>query len=179
MRRLLRASEVIDFVNEKLGRFANAMIVLACIVSAANAMVRYAFSISSNAWLEMQWYMFAAVVMLGASYTFKRNEHVRVDIFYTNLSERGQHWVDIFGIIFFLLPGCLLFIWLSWPFFVQSVIDNEMSANAGGLLRWPVKLLIPLGFGLLALQGISELIKRVAALRGVVRIDAKYERPTQ
>lgn len=176
---LLRASEAIDFVNDKLGRLANAMVVLACIVSAANAMVRYAFGISSNAWLEMQWYMFAAVVMLGASYTFKRNEHVRVDVFYTTLSERGQLWVDVFGILFFLLPGCLLFVWLSWPFFAQSVIDNEMSANAGGLLRWPVKLLIPLGFGLLALQGISELIKRIAALKGVARIDAKYERPTQ
>lgn len=179
MHQLLRVSHVIDWINEKFGKFANAMVVLACIVSAANAMIRYAFNISSNAWLEVQWYMFATVVMLGASYTFKRNEHVRVDIFFLQAGERGQHWIDIFGIIFFLLPACLLFTWLSWPFFMHSYLENEYSNNAGGLLRWPVKLLIPLGFTLLAAQGISELIKRFAALQGLITIESKYERPAQ
>jgi len=176
---LLRVSHVIDWINEKFGRFANVMVVLACVISAANAMIRYAFNISSNAWLEVQWYMFAAVVMLGASYTFKRNEHVRVDIFYLQAGERGQHWIDILGIVFFLLPACVLFTWLSWPFFMHSFIENEYSNNAGGLLRWPAKLLIPLGFVLLGAQGISELIKRFAALQGLITIESKYERPTQ
>jgi TRAP-type mannitol/chloroaromatic compound transport system permease small subunit len=176
---LLRFSQVIDFVNERLGRIANWLVLLACLISAGNAMSRYAFDISSNAWLEVQWYMFALLVMLGASYTFKRNEHVRVDIVYLNLSQRGQLWVDILGTIFFLLPAMIILGWLSWPFFYQSFLVKEISGNAGGLVRWPIKIVVPLGFALLALQGISELIKRVGALNGYVEIDAKYERPTQ
>jgi len=118
-------------------------------------------------------------VMFGASYTFRRNEHVRVELLYLYLSERGQLWLDLIGTLFFLIPTCLLLAYLSWPFFMQSYSINEMSGNAGGLLRWPVKFAIPGGFVLLALQGLSEVIKRAAALQGYVTIDAKYERPTQ
>lgn len=176
---LLKFSGLIDWINEKLGRLANISVLIACVVSAANAMIRYAFDISSNAWLELQWYLFAVIVMLGASYTLQKNEHVRVDVVYMNLSERKQIWVDILGGVFFLLPACILMGWLAWPFFMQSWSQNEMSSNAGGLLRWPVKFILPLGFGLIALQGISEIIKRIAALRGLIHIDAKYERPEQ
>jgi TRAP-type mannitol/chloroaromatic compound transport system permease small subunit len=179
LRELLRISEAIDWVNDRLGSLANVLVLLCCGVSAANAMVRYAFDYSSNGWLEVQWYMFAVVVMFGASYTLKRNEHVRVEIFYLFLNERGQHWLDLFGTLLFLIPVCLLLTALSWPFFLQSYAVNEVSSNAGGLLRWPIKLVLPVGFGLIALQGISEVIKRIAALHGYVVIDAKYERPTQ
>jgi len=176
---LLRISEAIDWVNDRLGSLANVLVLLCCGVSAANAMVRYAFDYSSNGWLEVQWYMFAVVVMFGASYTLKRNEHVRVEIFYLFLNERGQLWLDLFGTLLFLIPVCLLLTALSWPFFLQSYAVNEVSSNAGGLLRWPIKLVLPVGFSLIALQGISEVIKRIAALRGYVVIDATYERPTQ
>jgi TRAP-type mannitol/chloroaromatic compound transport system permease small subunit len=142
-------------------------------------MTRYAFNLSSNAWLEAQWYMFAVVVMFGASYTLKRNEHVRVEIFYLLLSERGQQWLDLICTLVFLVPTCLLLAYLSWPFFYQSLEVNEWSSNAGGMLRWPIKFVLPGGFALLALQGVSEIIKRVAALKGEVTIDAKYERPMQ
>jgi TRAP-type mannitol/chloroaromatic compound transport system permease small subunit len=176
---LLRFSQAIDWLNARLGYFANAMILLSCAVSAVNAMSRYAFDISSNAWLEVQWYMFSVVVMLGAAYTLQKNEHVRVDLFYMQLSERGQHWIDLIGTILFLLPACILFTWLSWPFFYQSFLINEASNNAGGLLRWPVKLLMPLGFILLAAQGVSQLIKHTAALMGYQVVGSKYERPQQ
>jgi len=165
MRPLLALSSAIDLINEKIGYVCNFLVLAACIVSAANAMVRYAFGYSSNGWLELQWYMFAILVMFGASYTFKRNEHVRVEIFYLFLSERGQLWLDLIGTLFFLIPACLLLAYLSWPFFMQAYAVGEMSGNAG--------------FVMLALQGVSEVIKRIAALRGEVTIDAKYERPTQ
>lgn len=179
MQALLRISGAIDWLNDRLGRLANILVLLCCMVSAGNAMVRYAFDYSSNGWLEVQWYMFAVIVMFGAAYTYKRNEHVRVEIFYLYLNDRGQHWLDLFGAVVFLIPVCALLTWLSWPFFAQSFAVNEISGNAGGLLRWPIKLVLPLGFGLLALQGVSEIIKRIAALRGYLYIDAKYERPTQ
>lgn len=179
MRPLLGLSNAIDLLNQKLGDICNFLILAACVVSAANAMIRYAFGYSSNAWLELQWYMFAVVIMFGASYTFKRNEHVRVEILYLMLSERGQLWLDLIGTLFFLIPGCLLLAYLSWPFFYQSFAVSEISSNAGGLVRWPIKFVIPAGFVLLALQGVSEVIKRIAALQGYVVIDAKYERPTQ
>ena len=179
MRPLLAISNAIDQLNEKIGYICNLLVLLACLVSAINAMIRYAFSYSSNGWLELQWYMFALLVMFGASYTFRRNEHVRVELLYLYLSERGQLWLDLIGTLFFLIPTCLLLAYLSWPFFMQSYSVNEMSANAGGLLRWPVKIAIPAGFVMLALQGLSEVIKRAAALQGYVTIDAKYERPTQ
>jgi TRAP-type mannitol/chloroaromatic compound transport system permease small subunit len=179
MRPMLAVSSAIDLLNEKIGYACNLLVLASCVVSAANAMIRYAFDYSSNGWLELQWYMFAILVMFGASYTFKRNEHVRVEIFYLFLSERGQLWLDLIGTLFFLIPSCLLLAYLSWPFFMQSYAVGEMSGNAGGLVRWPIKFVIPSGFILLALQGVSEVIKRIAALRGETTIDAKYERPTQ
>jgi TRAP-type mannitol/chloroaromatic compound transport system permease small subunit len=179
MRQLLGVSNAIDQLNEKIGYFCNLLVLLSCLVSAGNAMIRYAFDYSSNGWLELQWYMFAVMVMFGASYTFKRNEHVRVEIFYLFLTERGQLWLDMIGTLFFLIPACLLLAYLSWPFFMQAYSVGEMSGNAGGLLRWPIKFVIPSGFVMLALQGVSEVIKRIAALRGELTIDAKYERPTQ
>ena len=179
MRPLLALSTAIDQLNEKIGYVCNLLVLLSCLVSAANAMIRYAFSYSSNGWLEAQWYMFAILVMFGASYTFKRNEHVRVEILYLMLSERGQLWLDMVGTLFFLIPSCLLLAYLSWPFFYQAYAVGEISSNAGGLVRWPIKFVIPAGFVLLALQGVSEVIKRIAALKGYVMIDAKYERPVQ
>jgi TRAP-type mannitol/chloroaromatic compound transport system permease small subunit len=176
---LLKLSGLIDWVNEKLASLANICVLLSCLVSAVNAMIRYAFDMSSNAWLELQWYMFAVVVMMGASYTLKKNEHVRVDVVYMGLSERKRLWVDLIGTILFLMPACILLGWLAWPFFMQSWDQNEMSSNAGGLLRWPVKFILPLGFALLAFQGLSEIIKRIAALRGQIQLDSKYERPEQ
>jgi TRAP-type mannitol/chloroaromatic compound transport system permease small subunit len=179
MRPLLAFSAAVDWLNEKIGYICNLMVLLSCVVSAGNAMVRYAFDYSSNSFLEAQWYMFAILVMFGAAYTFKRNEHVRVEIFYLFLSERGQLWLDLIGTVVFLIPSCLLLAYLSWPFFYQAYAVNEVSMNAGGLVRWPIKLVLPAGFMMLALQGISEAIKRIAALQGQVTIDAKYERPTQ
>ncbi len=180
MRPFLYLSDGIDWVNQRIGILCNFLVLAACLVSAGNAMSRYAFSISSNGWLELQWYMFSYIVMFGAGYTLRRNEHVRVEILYLYLSERGQLWLDIICTVIFLLPVCVLLAMLSWPFFWdQSFLIGEQSGNAGGLLRWPVKVTLPAGFALLGLQGVSELIKRIAALRGYVVIDARYERPTQ
>ena len=181
MRLLLKFSAVVDIVNEKIGVVCNWLVLLACLVSGGNAMVRYAYDASSNAWLEVQWYMFAVIVMFGAAYTLKRNEHVRVDFLYMMLSRRGQLWIDILGTLIFLLPTCLILAWLSWPFFMQSYAIGEHSSNAGGLIRWPIKAVLPLGFLLVALQGLSELIKRIAFLIGipVESLEAHYERPTQ
>jgi TRAP-type mannitol/chloroaromatic compound transport system permease small subunit len=179
MRALLAFSRVIDAVNEKLGWIADALVFLSCLISAVNAFSRYAFSISSNAWLEIQWYMFAALVLLGASYTLKKNEHVRVDIVYSNISTRKQIWVDIIGGILFMLPATIILAYLSWPVFYNSWEIGEVSTNAGGLVRWPVKIFLPIGFALLTLQGVSELIKRVAILTGHLQADLHYERPLQ
>jgi TRAP-type mannitol/chloroaromatic compound transport system permease small subunit len=177
----LAVSRAIDALNERFGRIADWCVLLAVLFSAGNALVRYGFSFSSNAWLEIQWYMFAVMVMFGAAYTLKRNEHVRVDLLYMTLGRRGQLWIDILGTLIFLLPTCLILSWLSWPFFMQAYNVNEHSSNAGGLLRWPIKLVLPVGFVLVALQGLSELIKRVAFLNGypVESLEAHYERPTQ
>jgi TRAP-type mannitol/chloroaromatic compound transport system permease small subunit len=179
MQALLALSRVIDAVNEKLSWIADWLVFLSCLISAGNAFSRYAFSVSSNAWLEIQWYMFGAVVMLGTSYTLKRNEHVRVDIVYSNLSTRKQIAIDIFGGILFLLPATLIMAYLSWPVFYNSWVEGEISGNAGGLIRWPIKIFLPLGFALLSLQGISELIKRFAMLTGHMKADLHYERPLQ
>ena len=179
MKPLLGFAALIDWINAKLALLANGCVLLACIVSAVNAMIRYAFDISSNAWLEAQWYMFAVVVMFGASYTLQRNEHVRVDVIYMNLSERKQQWVDIVGTLLFLMPACAVIGWYSWPFFYESWKVGEVSSNAGGLIRWPVKLIVPLGFFLLFMQGLSEVVKRIAALEGEKVELVKYERPDQ
>jgi TRAP-type mannitol/chloroaromatic compound transport system permease small subunit len=170
---------MIDKINERLGLIANWMVLTSCLISAGNAMVRYAFDMSSNAWLEIQWYMFGVMFMLGASYTLYKNEHVRVDILYGNVPERVQLWIDLIGGILFMMPAVLILCWLSWPMFLESYRIGEESSNAGGLLRWPIKLVLPIGFFFLALQGISEIIKRIAALQGLIQISSKYEKPLQ
>jgi TRAP-type mannitol/chloroaromatic compound transport system permease small subunit len=177
--RLLRASRVIDAVNDKFGTFATWLVLVACLVSSGNSISRHSFNASSNAWLEVQWYMFAAIVLLGAPQTLKVNEHVRVDVFYSSVSERARLWIDILGGFLFLLPICVILIYFTWPWFVESWRINESSSNAGGLVRWPVKLLLPLGFALMALQGISEIIKRCAALTDSYRLGYRYEKPLQ
>jgi TRAP-type mannitol/chloroaromatic compound transport system permease small subunit len=179
MNTLLRVSRLVDALNEKIGMVANWLVLAACVISAGNALMRYGFSASSNAWLEIQWYLFAGMVMLGAAATLRRNEHVRVDVFYSRYSERARLWLDLLGGILFLLPMAVIIGWLSWPLFMNSYEIGEVSGNAGGLLRWPVKILVPIGFLLLALQGLSEIIKRVAALAGRAQVDARYERPLQ
>ena len=150
-----------------------------CLISAGNAISRYLFSVSSNAWLEIQWQMFAGIFLLGAPYVFQINEHVRVDIFYGGASARRKLWIDVFGIVLFLFPATLVIALLGWPFFWESFSSGEHSANAGGLILWPVKLLLPLGFALVFLQGVSELIKRIMGLRGVVELGPAYEKPLQ
>ncbi len=176
---LLSLSAFIDKINEYIGRIAVWMVLLSCAISAGNAAIRYAFDRSSNAWLEIQWYMFAAVVLLGAAYTLKLNEHVRVDVIYGRLKSRTQAWVDLLGVIFFLMPTCVMVTWMSWPLFLDSFLTSEMSSNAGGLIRWPVKILLPIGFVMLAAQGISEIIKRIGYLAGKYNMDTHYERPLQ
>ena len=172
-------SRGIDWGNTKLGVIANWLVLLACLVSAANATLRYLFHIGSSGWLEIQWYMFAGMVFLGAPYTLLLNEHVRVDLLYSIASPRARLWIDVFGILFFLLPICSILIYFTWPWFVQSWRIHEMSPNAGGLVRWPVKLLLPIGFGLMILQSLSEIIKRAAALMGVIDEEFAYEKPLQ
>jgi TRAP-type mannitol/chloroaromatic compound transport system permease small subunit len=176
---LLRLSGAIDWLNEQIAVIANWLVLLACLISAGNAASRYLFSISSNGWLEIQWYMFAGMVLLGAPYTLKMNEHVRVDLIYGMVSERARIWIDILGGFLFLLPICVILTYFTWPWFVESWTFNEGSSNAGGLIRWPVKLLLPVGFGLMILQGISEIIKRIAAIEHVIDIEFKYEKPLQ
>ena len=166
MHSLLRLSRLIDWINERVGRSVMWLVLIAVVISAGNALVRKLFNTSSNALLEIQWYLFAAIFMLAAGYTFLRNEHVRIEILTSRLSARGQNIVDILGILFFLLPMAVLILWLSWPIVVNSVQSGEMSQNSGGLIRWPVKMLLPAGLALLVLQAISELIKRVAFLTG-------------
>jgi TRAP-type mannitol/chloroaromatic compound transport system permease small subunit len=167
MKILLALSRLIDALNRRVGLAMGWLVLVAVLVSAGNAVMRYAFSLSSNAWLEIQWYLFSAIFLLGAGYTLQKNEHVRIDILIGRLSPRGQAWLEILGTLLFLMPMALIILWLSWPMFMQSYAGGEMSSDAGGLLRWPVKLLIPAGFSLLVLQGASEIIKRVAFLRGV------------
>jgi len=179
MKGLLGFAHAIDWFNQQIARFAVWAMFISCMVSAGNATVRYLVSMSSNGWLEVQWYLFAACVLLGAPFVLKMNEHVRVDVLYSRLTSRGQARIDLFGLIFFLMPGALLLAWMSWPWFVDSYVTHEMSSNAGGLIRWPVKLALPIGFGLLALQGISEIIKRTAYLKGDYAMDLQYERPLQ
>ncbi|MDB5373545.1 MAG: sugar transporter, partial [Belnapia sp.] len=147
---LIAFSRGVDRLNAGVGKLADWAVLAACTISAGNAFVRYGISYSSNAWLEVQWYLFGAIVMLGASYTLFRNEHVRVDILYSNVSRRTQLWIDVFGFIFFMLPAVLLLAWMTWPFFLDSWVRHEGSPNAGGLLRWPVKILLPIGFVLLS-----------------------------
>ncbi|WP_114689879.1 TRAP transporter small permease subunit [Polynucleobacter necessarius] len=183
MRFWLTLSTGIDRINAFLGKAASILILLSCAVSAINALLRYGLDISNNWPLELQWYLFAAAVMLGASYTLKRNEHVRVDLIYSHLSDRGRLWVDLFGLIFFLMPACILFSWLSWTtLFYPSWLVMEHSLNSGGLARYPIKFVVPFGFFMLSLQGLSEIIKRICALQGKIALPAEdlhYEKPMQ
>lgn len=166
MTALLGFSSLIDRFNNGIGKLTMWFILATTLISAGNAIVRKAFSISSNALLEVQWYLFAAVFMLGAGYTFLKNAHVRIDFVSARLTARTRNWVDVVGIVAVLIPFCLISIYLGWPFFMNAWNSGEMSQNAGGLIRWPVYLMIPAGFSLLLLQGVSELIKRIAFLRG-------------
>ena len=162
----LQVARAIDALNEYIGRAVLWLVGAVTLISAGNALARYGAGYSSNAWLEAQWYLFAAIFLLAAGYALKHNAHVRVDIFYGRFSERGRAWIDLVGALLFLLPFSILLAWLSWPGFIEALRLGEVSPDAGGLLRWPVRLLLPLGFALLALQGVSEVIKRVAFLRG-------------
>ena len=168
MKKLLALSRLIDALNEFVGRSTYWLILAAVLISAGNAVIRYAFNMSSNAWLEIQWYLFSAVFLFCAGYTLLHNQHIRIDVVTGRLSKRAQAWIDIFGTIFFLLPMALTVMWLSWPIFVDAYQRNEVSTNAGGLIIWPARLMLPIGFFLLILQGCSELIKRVAFLRGLI-----------
>ncbi len=166
MNLLLRISALIDAVNERVGRSVYWLVLVAVLVSACNAIIRKLFNVSSNAWLELQWYLFSAIFLLCAGYTLLRNGHVRIDVLAGRLSPKAQAWIDILGTLFFLLPMTLILTWLSWPYFLHAYRDNEISGSAGGLIFWPARLLMPVGFGLLALQGFSEMIKRIAFVTG-------------
>ena len=165
---LLRISRLIDAVNDGIGKLVYWLVLVAVVVSAGNAVIRYSLNYSSNAWLELQWYLFSAIFLLCSGYTFLRNEHIRIDIVLGRFSKRVQAMVDIFGILVFLFPMAFLIMWLSWPMFMDSFRTNEMSSDAGGLIRWPAKMLVPVGFFLLTAQGVSELIKRMAFLAGLI-----------
>jgi len=166
MSALLKLSSLVDGFNGLVGKLIRWLVLAAVLISAGNAIIRKAFNVSSNAWLEIQWYLFAGVFLLGAGYAFLRNVHVRIDFISSKLSKRANAKIDALGIVVFLIPLCLIMIWLSWPLFTSAYSSGEMSQNAGGLIRWPAYLLMPLGFGILLLQAISELIKRLAFLGG-------------
>ncbi len=168
----LSLSRSIDALNERIGLAVSWALLAAVLICAGNALVRYAFNTSSNAWLEIQWYLFGAIFLLATSYTLRRNEHVRIDVIVGRFSKRTQVWIDVFGFVLFLLPATALILYFAVPFALESVRNQEMSSNAGGLIVWPAKVLIPAGFLLLTLQGISELIKRIGFLKGVVDASA-------
>jgi TRAP-type mannitol/chloroaromatic compound transport system permease small subunit len=163
---LLSLSRLIDKISTGVGKFTMWLILATTLISAGNALVRKFFNSSSNGLLEIQWYLFAAVFMLGAGYGFLKNSHVRIDFISSKLSHRARNWIDVLGILFVLFPFCILSIALGWPFFTQALASGEMSQNAGGLIRWPAYAMIPLGFALLMMQAVSELIKRIAFLTG-------------
>ncbi len=163
---------MIDALNERIGLTISWALLVAVLICAGNALVRYTLNTSSNAWLEIQWYLFGAIFLLAASYTLKRNEHVRIDVVTGRFSKRTQVWIDIIGFVCFMLPVTVLILVFAWPYAMESIRNQEVSSNAGGLIVWPAKALIPLGFLLLALQGVSELIKRIGFLQGLVEASA-------
>ena len=179
MQALLAFARTVDWVNDRFGVVAKWAALLSCVISAGNAFVRYGLDISSNGWLEIQWYLFAGIVMLGAPIVLKLNEHVRVDLIYGKLKGRGPVYVDLFGLVFFLLPVMGLMAYLAWPLLVKMFLTHEMSNNAGGLVRWPAMLMLPVGFGLMFLQGLSEIVKRICYLMGIYEMDMHYEKPVQ
>ena len=167
MQALLGLSRAIDALSERIGRVIAWLVLATVLISAANATVRKLFDYSSNAYLEIQWYLFAAIFLIGAGYTLLKNEHVRIDIISSRLSPRAQNWVDVIGLVFFLFPMSFIIMWLSWPLLEDAYVRHEVSTNAGGLIIWPARLLVPVGFFLLILQALSELIKRCAFLAGM------------
>jgi TRAP-type mannitol/chloroaromatic compound transport system permease small subunit len=176
---LLKLALGMDWVSQKFGILASWTVLFAALISALNAFVRYGFDWSSNAYSEIQWYLFAYMVMVGAPYVLKLNEHVRVDLIYGKLKGNKPVYVDLFGLVVFLMPVMGLLMVLSWSYFMNTFTSGEMSQNSGGLIRWPVVLAMPLGFGLVLLQGVSEIIKRVAYLQGKYQMDTHYEKPLQ
>jgi len=176
---LLALSRAIDIINTRIGYLASLAMLLACTVSALNALSRYTIARSSNFWLEIQWYFFGAMFMLGAAYVLKLNEHVRVDLLYGMLGHRKRLWVDILGTVLFLMPACLIMGYLTFGMFWVSFISNEHSTNAADLVVWPAWLMFPLGFTMLFFQAVSELIKRIEALHGDIELDTTYEKPVQ
>ncbi len=163
---LLQLSRLIDGLSEAVGRATIWLVLVVVVISAGNAVSRFSMNLSSNAMLEIQWYLFSAIFMFSAAYVLKKNEHIRIDVIAGRLSDKAQNWIDVFGILVFLLPMACLIAWLSWPVFMNAWNSGEMSANDGGLIRWPVRLMMPVGFALLILQAFSELIKRFAFLTG-------------
>ena len=168
MNALLALSRAIDWLSERVGRSVFWLVLVAVLISAANAVVRKAFNYSSNSFLEIQWYLFSVIFLFCSGYTLKHNEHVRIDIISGRLTPRARAWIDLLGTIFFLLPMAILIMYLSWPLFVDAYERNEVSTNAGGLIIWPARLLMPIGFALLIIQGVSELIKRIAYLMNLI-----------
>jgi TRAP-type mannitol/chloroaromatic compound transport system permease small subunit len=168
MRGLLKFSNGIDWLNAQIGKWVIWLILASTVIAGVNAVVRKVFNVSSNAYLEVQWYLFAAAFLLAAGYTLLHGEHVKIDVIYTRFSKRNQIWIDVFGFVFFLIPVCIAILYYGTPFFLQGYRSGEMSSNAGGLIRWPVYILIPIGFSLLLAQGLSELIKRLAYLKGLI-----------
>ena len=177
MNALLRLSARIDAVNEWIGKIAGWLGLLAVIICTVNAVFRYAFNMSSNAWLEIQWYLNAAMFLLVAAWALKRNDHVRIDVIGGRLPRKAQAWIDILGGLLALLPASLIIAWYSWPSLVNSYLISEYSSDPGGLIRWPIRLLIPVAFSLLALQGVSEIIKRIAFLKGLVPFPGEHAKP--
>ena len=168
MNALLALSRAIDALSERIGRVIYWFVLVVVLISAANATIRKTFNYSSNAYLEIQWYLFSAIFLFAAGYVLLHNAHVRIDIVSGRLSARAQNWIDVFGMVFFLFPMAITIMWLSWPLFMDSYTRNEVSTNAGGLIIWPARLMVPIGFFLLIMQGVSELIKRIAFLKGLI-----------
>ena len=168
MTSLLSVSRIIDRMSERIGHAFYWLVLVTVLISAANAVVRKAFNVSSNSFLEIQWYLFSAIFLFLAGYTLLRNDHVRIDVIAGRLSRKAQNWIDIVGIVLFLFPMSVTIMWLSWPLFVEAYVRHEVSTNAGGLIIWPARLLVPIGFLLLLIQGVSELIKRIAFLRDLI-----------
>jgi len=179
LKALLSLAHAIDWINDRFATIAKWAVILSCVISCLNAVVRYVFNASSNGWLEIQWYLFAACVMLGAAQVLRVNEHVRVDVFYGQLSSRKKVWIDLLGLVFFLMPAMLTMLYFSTPLFLKMWVSGEMSSNAGGLIRWPAMLMLPLGFSLVLLQGVAEIIKRIGWLNHTYEMDIHYERPLQ
>jgi len=179
LKALLSLAHAIDWITDLFGAIAKWAVFLSCFISCLNAVVRYVLNTSSNGWLEIQWYLFAGCVMLGAAQVLRVNEHVRVDVFYGQLSSRKKVWIDLLGLMFFLSPAMVTMLYFSAPLFIKMFASGEMSPNAGGLIRWPAMLMLPLGFSLVLLQGVAEIIKRIGWLTHTYEMDIHYERPLQ